>query len=234
MLFVFLSPNGPYYPGDAQGIPLLAVGRSVRAWPGGTGEHKLGLNYAPTFLPQRMAAKQGYTQILWLLGEESKITEAGAMNFFIVLKRDDGGKLPLLPHLLSPFDRSRTDLDVITPLLDGTILPGVTRASCLALLDAHTSQKTELPGILPSQRLYAHERTITMHDLVAWSAEGRLQESFVVGTAVILAAVARIGFEGKDLVIPTAGLGPVSRALRKRIEDIQTGKVQWSDWSVAV
>jgi branched-chain amino acid aminotransferase len=73
-----------------------------------------------------------------------------------------------------------------------------------------------------------------MHDLIAWSAEGRLQESFVVGTAVILAAVARIGFEGKDLLLPTAGLGPVSRALRKRIEDIQTGKVQWNDWSVAV
>ena len=35
--------------------------------------------------------KQGYTQILWLLGEESKITEAGAMNFFAVIKRDDGG-----------------------------------------------------------------------------------------------------------------------------------------------
>jgi branched-chain amino acid aminotransferase len=101
MLFVFLSPNGPYYPGDAQGIPLLAVGRSVRAWPGGTGEHKLGLNYAPTFLPQRLAAKQGYTQILWLLGEESKITEAGAMNFFIVLKRDDGGKAYFCYTLLS-------------------------------------------------------------------------------------------------------------------------------------
>lgn len=126
------------------------------------------------------------------------------------------------------------DLDVITPLLDGTILPGVTRASCLALLDGHTSQKTQLPGILPAQRLYPQERTITMHDLIAWSAESKLLESFVVGTAVILAAVDRIGFEGKDIVFPTAGLGPVGLALRKRIEDIQTGKVQWNDWSVVV
>ena len=31
-------------------------------------------------------------QILWLLGDERKITEAGAMNFFIVVKREDGGK----------------------------------------------------------------------------------------------------------------------------------------------
>jgi len=97
ILYVILSPTGPYFRGEVQGIPLLAVGKTVRAWPGGTGDHKLGLNYAPAFLPQRIAAKQGYQQILWLLGEESRITEAGAMNFFAVVKRDDD------------------DFDVVTP-----------------------------------------------------------------------------------------------------------------------
>ena len=126
------------------------------------------------------------------------------------------------------------DLDVLTPPLDGTILPGVTRASCIALLEAHTSQIFELPGIPLTQRLHAHERTVTMHDLKSWSALGKLVEAFVVGTAVIVAPVQRIGFEGKDLVLPTEGLGPVSQALRERIVDIQTGKVQWSDWSVVV
>ena len=73
-----------------------------------------------------------------------------------------------------------------------------------------------------------------MHDLNSWSALDKLVEAFVVGTAVIVAPVQRIGFEGKDLVLPTEGLGPVSQALRERIVDIQTGKVQWSDWSVVV
>lgn len=91
LLYVFLSPTGPYFLGEVKGISLLAVGKTVRAWPGGTGDYKLGLNYAPTFLPQRIAAKQGYDQVLWLFGEESRVTEAGAMNFFAVLKRDDGG-----------------------------------------------------------------------------------------------------------------------------------------------
>jgi branched-chain amino acid aminotransferase len=91
ILYVILSPTGPYFRGEVQGLSLLSVGKSVRAWPGGTGDHKLGLNYAPAFLPQRIAAKQGYQQILWLLGEESRITEAGAMNFFAVVKRDDDG-----------------------------------------------------------------------------------------------------------------------------------------------
>ena len=75
-------------------ISLLSVGESVRSWPGGTGGHKLGLNYAPGFKPQKEATRRGYDQVLWLLrdGEEQKITEAGAMNFFIAVKREDGGE----------------------------------------------------------------------------------------------------------------------------------------------
>jgi branched-chain amino acid aminotransferase len=101
ILYVILSPTGPYFRGEVQGIPLLAVGKTVRAWPGGTGDHKLGLNYAPAFLPQRIAAKQGYQQILWLLGEESRITEAGAMNFFAVVKRDDDGTNPFSSYFIN-------------------------------------------------------------------------------------------------------------------------------------
>lgn len=63
----------------------------MRSWPGGTGGYKLGLNYSPGFVPQRAAAQLGYVQVLWLLGAEKIITEAGAMNFFVVVKREDGG-----------------------------------------------------------------------------------------------------------------------------------------------
>ena len=68
----------------------------MRAWPGGTGGHKLGLNYAPGFLPQLLAKENGYDQVLWLLSEngEKRIMEAGAMNVFVAVKRDDGGQLP--------------------------------------------------------------------------------------------------------------------------------------------
>jgi branched-chain amino acid aminotransferase len=90
MIFIILTPAGPYFR-IPTALSLLAIGDSVRSWPGGTGGHKLGANYASGFLPQQIAAKQGYQQCLWLLGEQ--VTEAGAMNFFIVLKRDDGGEL---------------------------------------------------------------------------------------------------------------------------------------------
>lgn len=121
----------------------------------------------------------------------------------------------------------------MTPPLDGTILPGVTRSSCIALVEAHTSGRTVLPGLAPSLRLHVHERALTMPELAAWSAEGRLLEAFGVGTAVIVAPVGRIGFQGKDLVLPSQEgiMQPVARALFERIGDIQTGKYEWEDWS---
>ncbi|KAG5639162.1 hypothetical protein DXG03_003838, partial [Asterophora parasitica] len=160
MLFVMMTPTRPYFQIDAKGLPLLAVGKTVRSWPGGTGGYKLGLNYAPGIQPQREATAKGYAQILWLLGDDEKITEAGAMNFFAVVQREDG------------------DLDIVTPPLDGTILPGITRRSALELLEAHTAKQTVLPGIPSAQRLHTHERAVTMHDLAAWSEEGKLLEAF--------------------------------------------------------
>lgn len=218
MLFVILSPSGPYFRGGFKPIALAAVHESVRSWPGGTGGHKLGVNYSPGFLPLRIAAKAGYDQILWLLGEDRKVTEAGAMNFFVVVKRED----------------EESGLDVLTPPLDGTILPGLTRASCLSLLQGHTAQQMVLPEISASLHLHTHERNVTMADLVEWSRQGRLLEAFGAGTAVIVAPVGRIGFEGKDLVLPKyeTGLGPVGHALWKRLVEIQEGRVQWDDWSV--
>jgi len=96
-------------------MSLLAVGSTVRSWPGGTGDHKLGSNYAPTFLPQRMAARKGaWDQILWLLGE--KVTEAGAMNFFLVVKRDDGSQGEISIHSLTPSRKPYSTHWVFHPL----------------------------------------------------------------------------------------------------------------------
>lgn len=89
LLYVVCCPTGPFFRVSRM-LSLMAVSEHVRSWPGGTGGYKLAGNYAPTFMPQAEAAKRGYDQVLWLIGD--KITEAGAMNFFIVLKRDDGGE----------------------------------------------------------------------------------------------------------------------------------------------
>ncbi|KAJ7914570.1 aminotransferase [Mycena leptocephala] len=86
-LYTIVTPVGPYF---SNGVSLLAVGEHVRSWPGGTGGFKLGLNYSPGFIPQQSAAALGYDQVLWRLGLDKQITEAGAMNFFAVTQRADG------------------------------------------------------------------------------------------------------------------------------------------------
>lgn len=90
LLFVIASPVGPYYETGYKPVALEADPSKVRAWPGGTGEYKLGANYAPGVQPQLEAASRGYQQNLWLFGPEHWLTEVGTMNLFVVLKQSDG------------------------------------------------------------------------------------------------------------------------------------------------
>ncbi|KAH3765913.1 branched-chain amino acid aminotransferase [Pelomyxa schiedti] len=117
LLFVILSPVGPYYPTGWKAVKLLCSdGKYCRAWPGGTGFTKCGGNYAPTILPAREAQEKGYQQVLWLY--EDRITEVGTMNFFVFIINDDGER------------------ELITCPLGDTILPGVTRDSVLGMARA--------------------------------------------------------------------------------------------------
>ncbi|KJE95375.1 branched-chain-amino-acid aminotransferase [Capsaspora owczarzaki ATCC 30864] len=115
LLFVINSPVGPYYKTGFAPVKLLADTNNVRAWPGGTGGYKLGLNYAPTILPQLKAMEDGCQQVLWLFGPELEITEVGTMNFFMFWKNQNG------------------ETELVTPPLKDIILPGVTRDSILSL-----------------------------------------------------------------------------------------------------
>ena len=64
-----------------------------------------------------MAEKEGCHQCLWLLGEDHEITEVGAMNIFVMMRRSEDSGLEL----------------VTPPLTNGCILPGITRQSILEL-----------------------------------------------------------------------------------------------------
>ncbi|KAI0288889.1 aminotransferase [Russula brevipes] len=187
------------------------MGDQVRALPGGAGGHKLGLNHAPGFVAQRIAAALGYQQLLWVLGET--VAEAGAMNVFAVFERPDGA------------------LDVVTPPLDGTILQGVTRASVLALLSHHTSGTTStataaLPQLPPSTHLHTAERALTMSELFTASARGT--------RARYSASARRRGRPSAgDVVLPVVGgTGSVAHALWERLVDIQEGRFDWEGWGV--
>lgn len=116
LLYTILTPVGTYFDKSKSGaVSLLADPRFVRAWPGGVGDRKMGSNYGPTIQIQKVASEKGLAQVLWLYGEEHQITEAGTMNLFMYYINEDGEK------------------ELLTPPLNGLILPGVTRASVLQL-----------------------------------------------------------------------------------------------------
>nr|ODN92475.1 branched-chain amino acid aminotransferase [Cryptococcus depauperatus CBS 7841] len=213
LLFVICSPAGPYYASGFKPVQLMATTKYVRAAPGGTGSYKLGANYAPGIVPQAEAAKEGYSQNLWLLGPEHVLTEVGTMNLFVALKQADG------------------TVELITPPLDDVILPGVTRDSALQLAREHASGKNIISG-LPS-KLVVSERKLIMADLVEAEKNGTLVEVFGTGTAAVVSAVDKIGYEGRDIIIPTGpnGLGAIAEGLLNKITAIQTGEIE-HPWSV--
>lgn len=92
LFYIIASPAGPYFPTGFKPVSLYADPRYVRACPGGVGQFKVGSNYGPTVYVAMEAQKKGCQQVLWLIGKENLLTEAGTMNMFIVFKHENNGK----------------------------------------------------------------------------------------------------------------------------------------------
>lgn len=204
LLFVIASPVGPYFSTGFKAVSLLASTDYVRAWPNGTGDSKVGGNYAPCVKPAGIAAENGYQQNLWLFGEDDQVTEAGTMNFFMYWKNPDSGG-----H------------ELITPPLNGLILPGVNRDSIIQLVKTWEKET----GIV------VKEEEIRMKDIIQASKEGRLIEMFGAGTACIVSPIKCIGYKGQDIHIPLdpsepeSEAGPLTKRINEAILDIQYGVV---------
>ena len=110
---------------------------------------------------------------------------------------------------------------VVTPKLNGSILPGVTRQSCLDLC-RHWGLPVE-------------ERRISVDELVG-AARGRSPEaSWGSGTAAVISPVGVLRFGDEVMEISGGGIGPLSQRLYDTVTGIQTGKL--SDefgWTVEV
>lgn len=136
-------------------------------------------------------------------------------------------------------------VDILTPELDGTILPGVTRDSILKLATEH-NKGSPLPGLSPNLRLEVKEQVIYVSDISRWSQEGRLIEMFGTGTAAIVAGIWKVGWEDQDIVVTPGledilkdgekdinGLGEIGKAFYDRLLEIQEGRIT-HEWSVVV
>lgn len=83
MLIVFCSPVGAYFKEGIKPIKVAIDREQDRAAPRGTGDVKVGGNYAASILSGNHAHEIGYSNVLYLDATERKyIEECGAANFF--------------------------------------------------------------------------------------------------------------------------------------------------------
>ena len=210
LLYVIASPVGPYFRSGFKAISLEATDYAVRAWPKGAGNMKLGANYAACILPQLQASRKGFSQNLWLFGDEDYVTEAGNSNFFVAMVNQGTGQKELL-----------------TAPLDGTILEGVTRDSVLGLARER----------LTNMGWAVKERKISMKELVTAVEDGRMIEAFGTGTGATIIPIRSISYKGKLL---NCGLnedqeaGEVSTQMKTWIEGIQIGDEPDHHWSLKI
>ena len=197
LFIVILSPSGAYYASGLAPVGIWIEDEYVRAVRGGIGFAKTGGNYAASLAAQVKAHDDGYSQVLWLDGVERKyIEEVGAMNIFFKI----AGK-------------------IVTPMLSGSILPGITRNSVIEVCK-HWGYEVE-------------ERKISVDELIAAQKDGTLEEVFGTGTAAVISPVGKLRYKDDVMTIGDGNIGEVSQKLYDTITGIQWGKAEDPfGWSV--
>lgn len=189
-LLIILSPVGPYYPQGFKPVPIFVTDQYVRAVRKGIGECKTSANYAASFAGQVEAKKEGYSQVLWLDGIEQKyIEEVGAMNVFVRFKDE-----------------------VTTPMLNGSILPGVTRMSALQ--------------ILKDWKYNVTERQIALKEIIDAYKNGTLVEMFGTGTAAVISCIGKLKYHDTVLQFDEEKTGELSTRLYDELTGIQYGNIE--------
>ncbi|HMK33849.1 MAG TPA: branched-chain amino acid aminotransferase [Desulfomonilaceae bacterium] len=187
LFYIILSPVGAYYPEGFEPVKIMVTDKYVRACPGGLGEAKTAANYAASLLAAEKAHEAGFTQVLWLNAvDKVSIEEVGTMNIFF-----------------------RLNDEIVTPELEGTILPGVTRDSVIRY-SQHLGLKVT-------------ERVISIEEIVIAAENGSLQEIFGSGTAAVISPVSHFRYKGKDYQVADGKTGKVAATLFEDITGMQTG-----------
>lgn len=187
---VILSPVGAYYAEGLDPVRIYVEKKYVRAVRGGIGYAKTPGNYAASLKAQVEAKEKGYSQVLWLDGVEQKyIEEVGTMNVFFVIGDE-----------------------VVTPMLNGSILAGITRDSTIELLKSWGVKVTE--------------RKIALEELLEANRTGALKEAFGTGTAAVISPIGELNIN--DEMIPLSGgkIGPISQKVYDTITGIQSGELE--------
>jgi len=187
---IIASPVGSYYKEGINPVGIMIEDQDVRAVRGGTGYAKCGGNYAASNRAGERAAQKGYSQVLWLDGVHRKyIEEVGAMN---VMFKING--------------------EIVTPELSGSILPGVTRRSCIE--------------VLKSKGYAVSERLLSIDELAEALENGTLEEAWGCGTAAVVSPIGKLAYKDKEYIVSGGKIGEVTQMLYDTLTGIQWSKIE--------
>ena len=190
LFFIILSPVGVYYKEGLKPVSIYVEDEYVRAVRGGVGFTKCAGNYAASILAGDIAEKKGFSQVLWLDGVEQKyVEEVGSMNMMFAY----GNK-------------------IVTPMLNGSILPGITRDSVLKLARSMGYETVE--GRLDINEIFADAKS------------GKLTEAFGTGTAAVISPVGTLALKDEKITIGDGNIGTIAQTLYDTLTGIQYGRLE--------
>lgn len=196
---IIASPVGSYYKEGINPVRIMIEDEDVRAVRGGTGYAKCGGNYAASNRAGKRAELKGYSQVLWLDGVERKyIEEVGAMN--VMFKIGD---------------------EIVTPMLSGSILPGITRKSCIE--------------VLKKEGYNVSERLLSIDELSKAMEDGTLEEAFGCGTAAVVSPIGELCYKDVKYTVNGGKIGDLTQHLYDTLTGIQWGQIEDKfGWTVEV
>lgn len=198
-MMVILSPVGSYLSGGLKPVDILIEDTDVRAVRGGTGYAKCGGNYAAANRAAAKAERKGFQQVLWLDGVHRQyIEEVGGMNVMFKM----GGR-------------------IVTPALTGSVLPGITRRSCIQLLR--------------DKGYEVEERLVSVEEVMSALEKGEMEEAWGCGTAAVISPIGSFAYQGRQLTVNSRQIGPCAQDLYDTLTGIQWGRRADSyGWTVKV
>lgn len=186
--YIMTGPVGAYYANGLAPTKILIEKQYTRAARGGMGFAKTAGNYASSLIAGVEAHEKGCDQVLWLDAEERKyVEEVGSMNMMFVI-----------------------DGKIVTPDLDGTILPGITRNSVLTLAK--------------DMGLQVEERKVAIEEIIDTAKSGVLTEAFGTGTAAVVSPVGKFVYGDEEFTVNNNQMGEYAQKFYDALTGIQYGE----------
>jgi branched-chain amino acid aminotransferase len=102
--------------------------------------------------------------------------------------------------------------EIVTPMLTGSILPGITRMSCIE--------------VLKSKGYKVSERLLSVDELLGALKDGSLKEAWGCGTAAVVSPIGKLAFGEEEYEVGGGKIGEVTQELYDTLTGMQWGKTE--------